>query len=241
MQPDRMFYLPLAPEFFAILVLAFIITAVAIQFRLLRYAYMQLGVSSRAAVLLLLGSLIGSSVNIPLVEIANQGPTVSQAVEIFGMRYYMPLASGTSTTIIAVNVGGAVIPIIMSLYLLAHDRLWLKGAIATAVLAALCYYLASPVPGVGIAVPVFVPAIASAIVAFALDRDHVAPLAYIAGSLGTLIGADLMNLDKVAGLGTPVASIGGAGTFDGIFLTSILAVLLGSLTTGSTAKTATAK
>jgi len=55
------------------------------------------------------------------------------------------------------------------------------------------------------------------------------PLAYIAGSLGTLIGADLTNLDKVRGLGAPVASIGGAGTFDGIFLTGILAVLLASL------------
>jgi uncharacterized membrane protein len=55
-------------------------------------------------------------------------------------------------------------------------------------------------------------------------RDESAPLADIAGSLGTLIGADLTNLDKVRGLGTPVASIGGAGTFDGILLTAILAV-----------------
>ena len=52
---------------------------------------------------------------------------------------------------------------------------------------------------------------------------------HIAGSLGTLIGADHTNLNKVRGLGAPVASIGGAGTFDGIFLTGILAVLLASL------------
>jgi uncharacterized membrane protein len=32
----------------------------------------------------------------------------------------------------------------------------------------------------------------------------------------------------VQGLGAPVASIGGAGTFDGIFLTGVLAVLLTS-------------
>jgi hypothetical protein len=31
------------------------------------------------------------------------------------------------------------------------------------------------------------------------------------------------------GLGAPVASIGGAGTFDGIFLTAILAVLIAGL------------
>jgi uncharacterized membrane protein len=62
-----------------------------------------------------------------------------------------------------------------------------------------------------------------------LSRQDAAPLAYIAGALGTLIGADLTNLDKVSGLGAPVASIGGAGTFDGIFLTGILAVILANL------------
>ena len=84
-------------------------------------------------------------------------------------------------------------------------------------------------PGLGIAVPVFVPALVTAVVAFLLSREYAPPLAYISGSLGTLIGADLTNLDKVAGLGAPVASIGGAGTFDGIFLTGIVAVLLASV------------
>src|SRR5216684_2048830 len=61
--------------------------------------------------------------------------------------------------------------------------------------------------------------------------EYAPPLAYIGGSMGTLIGADLMNLDKITGLGAPVASIGGAGTFDGIFLTGILAVLLAGVAT----------
>ena len=52
------------------------------------------------------------------------------------------------------------------------------------------------------------------------------PILAFAGSMGTLIGADLLNLDKIQGLGAPVASIGGAGTFDGVFLTGIIAVLL---------------
>jgi uncharacterized membrane protein len=132
-------------------------------------------------------------------------------------------------TVIAVNVGGAVIPTLMSLYLLGKRGLWLNGAIATAVVAIVLHWLANPVPGIGIAVPVFLPAVVTAIVALLLSRENAAPLAYIAGSLGTLIGADLTNLDKVRGLGAPVASIGGAGTFDGIFLTGILAVLLASL------------
>jgi uncharacterized membrane protein len=62
-----------------------------------------------------------------------------------------------------------------------------------------------------------------------LSRRFAGPLAYVSGSLGTLIGADLLNLDKLHGLGVPVASIGGAGTFDGIFVTGVLAVLLAGL------------
>jgi uncharacterized membrane protein len=44
--------------------------------------------------------------------------------------------------------------------------------------------------------------------------------------------ADLLNLGKFTGLGAPVASIGGAGTFDGILLTGILAVLIAATMTG---------
>jgi uncharacterized membrane protein len=98
--------------------------------------------------------------------------------------------------------------------------------VATAIIALVIHWMASPVPGLGIAVPVFVPVIATAIVAVLMSRQHAAPIAYIGGSLGTLIGADVTNLDKVRGLGAPIASIGGAGTFDGVFLTGVLAVLL---------------
>ena len=117
----------------------------------------------------------------------------------------------------------------MSLYLLIRHELWRIGLVATISVAAVCHWLAQPIPGVGIALPIFVPAIATAIVAWGLSRQYAAPLAYIGGSLGTLVGADLTNLDKIQGLGAPVASIGGAGTFDGIFVTGILAVLIAAL------------
>ena len=121
------------------------------------------------------------------------------------------------------------IPGLLSLYLLARNRLWGLGLIAIVAVTVVCHILAKPVPGLGIALPVFVPPASAAIVALLLSRRYAAPLAYIGGSLGTLIGADLLNLGKVQGLGAPVASIGGAGTFDGIFLTGILAVLLASI------------
>ena len=152
-----------------------------------------------------------------------------QVIDFFGMQYDRAGGQPLAGTVIAVNVGGAVIPTLMSIYLLVIRNLWIKGAIATAIVALVLHWLADPVPGLGIAVPVFVPVVITAVVALLLSRRDAAPLAYIAGSLGTLIGADLTNLDKVRGLGAPVASIGGAGTFDGIFLTGILAVLLACL------------
>jgi uncharacterized membrane protein len=156
-----------------------------------------------------------------------------QEIDFFGMRHAIPVVVDWPGTVIAVNVGGALIPALMSHYLLGKHELWRLGLVATVVVAALCHWLAQPVPGLGIALPIFVPAIAAAVTAWVLSRQYAAPLAYIGGSLGTLIGADLSNLDKVPGLGAPVASIGGAGTFDGIFVIGIVAVLIASLSPSS--------
>jgi uncharacterized membrane protein len=225
-----MHYLPLAPGYFSALVVAFIVLLLLIQLGALRYAYMRLGVSSRTALILLFGSLIGSYFNIPIAQLPQEHVVMGREIDFFGMRYAVPYVVQWPGTVLAVNVGGAVIPTIMSAYLLFRYDLWGNAAIAIAVVAIACYALAEPIPGLGIAMPVLVPALVTCIVALILSRIHAAQLAYIGGSLGTLIGADLFNLGKISGLGAPVASIGGAGTFDGIFLVGILAVLLASLT-----------
>jgi uncharacterized membrane protein len=229
MSSSQLHYLPLSPTFFSILVGMFVLLVLLTQLGLLRYAYIRIGISSRAALLLLFGSLIGSYVNIPVAELAEQQIMSGREITYFGIHYVVPVVVDWPGTVLAVNVGGAVIPTWMSVYLLIKRDLWVKGLIATAVVALVIHWMAAPIPGLGIAVPVFVPVLVTAVVALLLSREDAPPLAYIAGSLGTLIGADLTNLDKVRGLGAPVASIGGAGTFDGIFLTGILAVLLASL------------
>ena len=226
MQISQMNYLPLAPSFFAILIGFFFIVLIL---RSVRYAYESLGVSSNAAMFLLFATLIGSIFNIPIAELPPERVVSDQIIDFFGMRYVVPVVSDWGGTVVAVNVGGAVIPTMMSIYLLIKRELWAKGLVATAIVALVIHWMANPVPGLGIAVPVFMPVLVTAIVAVILSREESAPLAYISGSLGTLIGADLTNLGKVRGLGAPVVSIGGAGTFDGIFLTGILAVLLASL------------
>jgi uncharacterized membrane protein len=221
-----MHYLPLPLPFFALLVGAFLVVLALIQIGILRYAYLRLGVSPGVAMFLLLGSLIGSYINIPIAQLPERDVQSGLEVSFFGMQYVVPTVAKWPGTVIALNVGGAVIPGLLSLYLLFKNRMWFNGLVATAVITAIVHMLAYPVPGVGIAVPVFVPPIATALVAVLLADENAAALAYVSGSLGTLIGADLLNLDAVRGLGAPVASIGGAGTFDGIFLTGIMAVLL---------------
>jgi len=226
---SQVHYLPLTPGFFSILVFLAVGLIILIQLRILRYAYMRLGVGPGAAMLLLVGSLIGSYFNIPVTVLPGPSVMSGQIVDFYGMRYAVPVVVSWPGTVVAVNVGGAVIPTIMSTYLVIRYQLWLKAAVATAAIAIIIHSMATPVPGVGIAVPVFAPVVATAILAFILSREYAPPLAYIGGSMGTLVGADLLNLDKINGLGAPVASIGGAGTFDGIFLTGILAVLLAGI------------
>jgi uncharacterized membrane protein len=226
---SQVHYLPLTPGLFGLLFLLFAGLIILIQLRILRYAYMKLGVGPGAAMLLLFGSLIGSYFNIPITVLPGHDIKSGEIVDFYGMRYVVPLVTSWPGTVLAVNVGGAVIPALMSTYLVLRYQLWLRAAIAIVVIAGVIHTMATPVEGVGIAVPVFAPVITTAILAFLLSREYAAPLAYIGGSMGTLIGADLLNLDKIGGMGAPVASIGGAGTFDGIFLTGILAVLLAGI------------
>ena len=228
MYSSQLNYFPLALPFFFLLAGFFLVLVILVQVHVLHFAYMRLGISSRAAFLLLVASLLGSYVNIPVAQLPEQEILSNQEIGFFGMRYVVPTVVDWPGTIIAVNVGGAVIPGLLSLYLLAKHNLWTRGLIATACVALFCHLLAQPVPGVGIAIPMFAPPFITAIVALVIAETNIAAIAYISGSIGTLIGADLLNLDKLQNMGAPVASIGGAGTFDGIFLTGILAVLLAS-------------
>jgi uncharacterized membrane protein len=126
-------------------------------------------------------------------------------------------------------VGGALVPAALSGYLIVHDHLGWRALAAVALVAVLVHAVARPVQGLGIAVPTLLPGVFAAGAAVLLHPVALAGLAYVSGTLGTLIGADLTNLSKVRQLGAPVASIGGAGTFDGVFLTGIIAVLLAGL------------
>jgi uncharacterized membrane protein len=165
-------------------------------------------------------------VNIPVAQLAPEHVVRDRTVDFFGVRYIIPTVQESSGTIVAVNLGGAIIPVLLSLYLMVKNGLYVRSVIATVIVAAVVHQLATPVRGIGIRVPIFVPPLVAAVSAMFLSWRRAPALAYIAGTFGTLIGADLMNLGRLQGLGAPIASIGGAGTFDGIFLTGIIAGLL---------------
>jgi uncharacterized membrane protein len=181
----------------------------------------------------LLVCLIGSGINIPLYKIKATGPMVREEyVRWLGITYRIPRVSyGETSTLVAVNVGGALIPTALSVYLLIISSVSIVALslIGVFIVTIVTHLVARPVRGVGIESPAFVSPIVAAISAVLLSPAHPLVIAYVSGTLGTLIGADLSNLGKIPELGAPVASIGGAGTFDGVFLTGIIAALIAAL------------
>jgi len=183
----------------------------------------KLGLSPEAAVMLLLATVVGSMVNIPV----SRRIVYEQPRPLYS-RFFFYLPPRVRHQVIAVNLGGAIIPVAFALYLLPQSPLMATlGATIVVMIAA--RLLAKPVAGVGIVMPAWIPPLISAGLALLLARDNPAPVAYISGALGTLIGADLLNWPNFKKLGAHLISIGGAGVFDGIFLAGIMAVLITSL------------
>ena len=241
---DRVVFNPFAPLMLILLFgLLVLVGLVIILFPIvfltaIGATFTKLGFSWREALLILLLTLAGSFVNVPVRTLESRAaPAYDRYVAVYGRFYRIP--EPVQRTVLAVNVGGALIPLAISLYLL-YDSVVISGgylvmglALAgVAVVTVVTKLVARPVPGLGIATPFFIPPLAALIAALVLStfagEVPVAAviIAYVSGTLGTLIGADLLNLGHIAELGAPMASIGGAGTFDGIFLSGIIAALL---------------
>jgi uncharacterized membrane protein len=198
-----------------------------VQIGIISYAFDKIGIPSEALFSLLLLSWVGSWVNIPLARFPAEDSVMEEAmVRVFGQRYVLPRWGQPRQTVLAINVGGAVVPTLLSLYLLTQALTPLRVLVATAAVTLLTYWWARPMPGVGIVVPMLLPPLSAALAALLLVPQQAPLAAYVAGTMGTLIGADVLHVRQVTKLATPVASIGGAGTFDGVFLTGIIAVLL---------------
>ncbi len=230
-----LFYSPFKVAFTIVLTLFLAIAVSILFFGLASTAFARIGFSWRDAFILLFFSLIGSNINIPLRTIESEATIEEQRhARMFGVSYRVPFRDTFRTkTTLAVNVGGALIPAVVSIYLLSLFPEALVYCIyATIIVATVTKLVARPVRGVGIVSPALVPPIAAALASTLvvymtqLNHDLLFITAYISGTMGTLIGADLLNLKAISKIGAPVASIGGAGTFDGVFLAGVIAVLL---------------
>lgn len=231
----RIFYNPFTFVFTFVLLLLLSLVVSLLFFGLVSSAFAKLGFSWDDAFLLLFLCLIGSYINIPLTTLETKVYIPDgDFVRVFGVKYHVPFkGSFIRKTTVAINVGGAVIPILVSVYLLyvypGAITYSLYGILAV---AAITKMVARPVKGVGIVTPALVPPLIAALSSiliisqFPSDHEFIFIIAYIGGTLGTLVGADLLNLSGITKIGAPVVSIGGAGTFDGVFLAGVIAVLL---------------
>lgn len=217
-----MVFIPIALLIFLAFILFLPVLAVLIYFHVITIGFERLGISPEATFFLLLLILVGSCINIPL--------TRKKLIYFSKPRFFNFFrAPRVEVHGIAVNLGGAVLPVLLSFYFLL--LLWKGGfelkpvLIATILMVVLSKIIARVVPGKGITLPFFIPPFFSAIFALILAPGFAAPTAFVAGVLGTLIGADFLNLRKVRRYGGYL-SIGGAGVFDGIFLVGIVSSLL---------------
>jgi len=212
--------------FFLLLLLPFFFA----QFMLAALA--KLGLSPPLALAMLIGVIVGSAVNIPIKRFPRDQEILVDGFALFGIDRFFSLPRRARRYVtLAVNAGGCVIPSALAFYecLLVVRRS--PGALVILLLVtfanvAVCFRIARPVPRLGLAMPALVPPLVAAGLSLLLIPDFAAPVAFVAGVLGPLIGADLLRLKEVVRMAPAVASIGGAGTFDGIVLSGLIAALL---------------
>ena len=134
--------------------------------------------------------------------------------------------------IIAINVGGALLPILISLYLMLSRKVFGKSLVGIIIVAYFAYEV-TYATSAGIVsefpywlIPPFVASLYSVAVSLK-NKKKAASIAYSSGTLGVLIGADLLHINEILQMPKGgVASIGGAAILDMVFLTGIIAVLI---------------
>ncbi|WP_456366419.1 DUF1614 domain-containing protein [Thermococcus sp.] len=224
---------PVTMPFFLLLLFLFLVFFTLFS-SLVTATFQRLGIPSTVAYLLFLFSILGSFINIPVAEERSYAPMLTvREVRFFGVSYPVPYVQlAEQKVVIAVNAGGALVPLSVVIYEFIHFLelnaylTVIKVALGIFLSAVISHAFSRPVKGLGIAVPTLVPPLTAALSALLLGGPYKPAIAYASGILGVLIGADLMNIQHMEELGAPMVSIGGAGTFDGIFLAGVIAVLL---------------
>lgn len=190
-------------------------------FHLVTNGLENLGLAPELVLVMFVAMLIGSFVNIPL--------TRRRLIEVETSHFFgMFKKKGLVAQGLSLNVGGALIPILLASYLLFQVPLQ-PTLIATGLMIILSFKMARVIPGKGIVMPFLIPPLFAVVIAFMLAPNDTAMVAFTSGVFGVLIGADLLNVPKIMREQSGILSIGGAGVFDGIFLIGIISALLAGL------------
>ncbi|NBD18044.1 MAG: DUF1614 domain-containing protein [Cyanobacteria bacterium] len=221
-----MIYLPVSLLLFLLLLFLLPFLWIAITLEIVEIAVAKLGFSPNMAVLIFVAMLVGSTINIPLYRIESVRPIVPDVRDLWLQQFWgIPLHKVRQTTVVALNVGGGLIPVLLAIYELTRSNpMAILGV--TLIVTVVSYFSAQIVPGIGIQMDALISPLTATISALLIAEPIAPSIAFAGGILGTLIGADLLHLREIQRMSAGVLSIGGAGVFDGIAMCGLFALLL---------------
>ncbi|MFA5862715.1 MAG: DUF1614 domain-containing protein, partial [Candidatus Thermoplasmatota archaeon] len=156
---------------------------------------------------------------------------------IAGWAVNLPLAL-IGGTYLAVNVGGTLVPLLLIAWWIKKRKLpILWTLLGTALVTIVAWRIVEFHPDTGIVakyptffLPIVTALLFGLLVSIRKPRRSV-PIAYASGTLGALIGADLLHIPDIrqhfaSAPENTIISIGGAGVFDMVFLAGTLAMAM---------------
>jgi uncharacterized membrane protein len=199
-------------------------------------AFSRLGFSWVEATAVIFLMILGSFVNIPLWTFRRTAvKTETNTPAVFDAFTGEPVSDERLTTILSLNLGGAVIPFAVSIYLLYQihplvgELLLLQVFIAVMIVALIISVSTKVIPAYGIHTPLLVPAVSAIVSGILLTGGtglSAAIVAFVGGTMGTIIGAIIVTIPTIKKTGIHSVSIGGAGMFGAVFLCGLLAALI---------------
>jgi uncharacterized membrane protein len=221
-----MIYMPFSIILFLILLILLPLLWFSLAVDAVQIASTKLGFSPSFGLVLLSLVIVGSTINIPLYQVRSQRKLRDEFVDLFQRQFLgFPIHKVQRSTVIALNVGGGMIPMLLALYQFTQANPLLI-LLVIVIVTIVSYYAAHVVPGIGIQMNPLLSPITAAASSMLIANSHAPSIAFAGGVLGTLIGADLLHLKHIQAMSSGVLSIGGAGVFDGIVLCGLFAVLL---------------
>ncbi|MDY6958269.1 MAG: DUF1614 domain-containing protein [Halobacteriota archaeon] len=171
-----------------------------------------------------------SVVEIPVYKFKTKKPDYSPEEqklleEIYAVPVAEELREGTAAYMssVTLNVGGSILPIILSFYLLAVGPM-IEILVILLIMVVITYVFSTIRDGIGVVVPSYIGLLVVPL-AFVLVEDA-APVIFITGVCGILLGIITKLLSMEEENGSAYFNIGGSGNFNAIFITIILSVLL---------------